>query len=98
MQLKTKKGRLTAYGFSCGYTETRDRQGLANDGRRWNDEAYVRIEARGMGYLVRASGRYMRREVYLGPSLSAARQALDTFNIEAAHEADKEAYFASVGA
>ena len=63
--LKTKAGRITRYGFACGYVD---------------DTAHgVRIEkvAYGPGLLVR--DRSGHRVLYLGPSLAAARKVARDF-------------------
>ncbi|QQM18167.1 hypothetical protein PQD73_gp003 [Stenotrophomonas phage Salva] len=63
-ELLTKAGRVTPYGFRCGYVDDSYGKG-------------TRIEGRGMGYIARAEDGF--NVLYLGPNLTKARKACQAY-------------------
>ncbi len=65
----TKSGRLTRYALACGYVE-----------KKGDDEAGAVMEQLCSNGVLRVMqrGRWGRKELYCGPSLWAARKALDS--------------------
>lgn len=43
MELKDKRGRLTAYGLACGYVETKD--GYGRSARLWREHGVYHVRA-----------------------------------------------------
>lgn len=84
-QLYNRDGSLTAYALTCGHIE-----------KRGNDEAGVRLEqCRSKVYRVTGHGRWLRHDIYRGPSLTAARRAFRSFDYIRASRETREAILAA---
>ena len=70
LEIRTKAGRITRYGFACGYVDE-----LTAD---------TRIEGLPYGRGLLARDRSGHRVLYVGPSLTAARKACRDANKGAA--------------